>query len=276
MTYRLVLLALSALFMTPSWSAPLTLEFPQCSSVTLSGNTVTCTPTGTTPPPSTCPPGQIGTPPNCTVPPTEQCPPGQVGTPPNCTTPPPTAGLENCTQHGLSVLGGSAKELSFTAASGGQSGTGFNDTNAWVFKLTVPAGTPQTSRVGQFQVAEYSSQPTSRFLVISKVPCDFFRPMDAYGATGPINLSRNGTTASTNFQVGQPANPTQAGMMTAGETYYFSVRNYSDYPLPNGSPSCGAGNQCQATYNYQTTAAQTATKAKKPMKKPKPKKVTPK
>ena len=41
------------------------------------------------PQPPTCPPGQVGTPPNCTIPPPPSCPPGQVGTPPNCTTPPP-------------------------------------------------------------------------------------------------------------------------------------------------------------------------------------------
>ncbi len=44
----------------------------------------------TTPPPQTCPPGQVGTPPNCTTPPPSTCPPGQVGTPPNCTPAPPT------------------------------------------------------------------------------------------------------------------------------------------------------------------------------------------
>ena len=46
-------------------------------------------PNCTTPPPAVCPPGQVGTPPNCTTPPPAVCPPGQVGTPPNCTTPPP-------------------------------------------------------------------------------------------------------------------------------------------------------------------------------------------
>ncbi len=40
----------------------------------------------TTPPPPSCPAGQVGTPPNCTTP-TSSCPAGQVGTPPNCTTP---------------------------------------------------------------------------------------------------------------------------------------------------------------------------------------------
>lgn len=41
------------------------------------------------PTPTTCPAGQIGTPPNCTTPPPATCPAGQVGTPPNCTTPTP-------------------------------------------------------------------------------------------------------------------------------------------------------------------------------------------
>lgn len=45
-----------------------------------------------TPPPPTCPAGQVGTPPNCTTPPPPTCPAGQVGTPPNCTTPPPSGG----------------------------------------------------------------------------------------------------------------------------------------------------------------------------------------
>ena len=44
------------------------------------------------PPPPTCPPGQIGTPPDCTDPPPPTCPPGQIGTPPDCAEPP----LEKC------------------------------------------------------------------------------------------------------------------------------------------------------------------------------------
>ena len=44
------------------------------------------------PPPPMCPSGQVGTPPDCTTPPPSptMCPSGQVGTPPNCTTPPPS------------------------------------------------------------------------------------------------------------------------------------------------------------------------------------------
>ncbi len=43
----------------------------------------------TTPPPPSCPAGQVGTPPNCTTPPPGQtCPAGQTGTPPDCTKPP--------------------------------------------------------------------------------------------------------------------------------------------------------------------------------------------
>ena len=41
------------------------------------------------PPPPMCPPGQVGTPPDCTTPPSPMCPPGQVGTPPDCADPPP-------------------------------------------------------------------------------------------------------------------------------------------------------------------------------------------
>ncbi len=52
---------------------------------TLTGGTYTIN----SPPPTSCPAGQVGTPPNCTTPPPAQCPAGQVGTPPNCTTPAP-------------------------------------------------------------------------------------------------------------------------------------------------------------------------------------------
>ena len=41
------------------------------------------------PPPTSCPDGQVGTPPNCMAPPPTSCPDGQVGTPPNCTEPEP-------------------------------------------------------------------------------------------------------------------------------------------------------------------------------------------
>ena len=47
------------------------------------------TTTTTPPPPPTCPPGQVGIPPDCYTPPPPICPPGQVGTPPDCSTPPP-------------------------------------------------------------------------------------------------------------------------------------------------------------------------------------------
>lgn len=54
-----------------------------------STNRTNATYTIVTPPPPTCPAGQVGTPPNCTTPPPATCPAGKIGTPPNCTTPPP-------------------------------------------------------------------------------------------------------------------------------------------------------------------------------------------
>ena len=54
-----------------------------------------------------CPPGQVGTPPNCVTPPPPMCPPGQVGTPPNCTTPPPKRVFEGSgTTAGVFLRGG--------------------------------------------------------------------------------------------------------------------------------------------------------------------------
>lgn len=51
----------------------------------LTGSTATIT----NPPPTTCPSGQVGAPPNCSTPPPAKCPSGQTGTPPNCKTPAP-------------------------------------------------------------------------------------------------------------------------------------------------------------------------------------------
>lgn len=231
------------LFVTPAFGAPLVID--TCSSYVLTGNTVSCA--STTPPPATCPPGQVGTPPNCAPP------------------PPASDDLANCIYQGFNVLGGSAKELSFAAASSGPSSAvgGFGDGAVWLFKLTVPPGTMPTTRIGQFQVAEYQGQPTSRQLTLSRFPCDF-RPVDVYGNNGPINASNNGTTAAIQFTVG--VDRSMPGVMLAGTRYYFSARNWSDFPLPNGSWSCGAGNVCNATYNYQTTGGQKKTNKAKPKK----------
>ena len=61
----------------------------------------------TTPPPPSCPAGQVGTPPNCRTPvnPPPTCPPGQTGTPPNCVT-----RVETCEDRGDCDIGGEGGE----------------------------------------------------------------------------------------------------------------------------------------------------------------------
>ena len=160
-------------------------------------------------------------------------------------------GFANCTRQGYTAIPGAGITLPFTSSQGGSSSSSgsFGDAQAWVFTLTVPAG--GTSAAGVFQVAEFGSQPTPRHVALSKTPCDFDRTKDYTGANGPVAVCRNGTTCAVNFQVGSGTPFGDTGWLQAG-TYYISVRNYSDFPLPSGSPSCGASN-CGATYNYQPT-----------------------
>jgi hypothetical protein len=159
----------------------------------------------------------------------------------------------NCSRQGYTAIPGAGLALSFTGSQGGSSSSSgsFGDTSAWVFRLDVPAGV-STSATGVFQVAEFGSQPTPRHVVISKTPCDFDRTKDYTGANGPVTVCRNGTTCAVNFQVGSAIPFGDTGWLQAGTTYYISVRNFSDFPLPNGSASCG-GTNCGATYNYQPT-----------------------
>lgn len=205
-------------------AAPLVID--TCASYVMTGNTITCA-----------------------VAPPAVCPPGQVGTPPNCTTPPPSSDL--CA--GLRVIGNQA--LPFAGAAGGPSSSAgaFGDNTVWLFSLVVPAGQLPTASAGAFQVAEFGSQPTTRELTLSRYPCDF-RPYDSYGNNGPIAISKNGTTAAVGFTVGCPsaACRSQPGVMLAATTYYFSARNWSEFPLPNGGYSCGIAS-CNATFNYQPT-----------------------
>jgi len=211
-----------ALLISSALAAPLTFEIPTCASFTFANNVLTCVPATGPPPPIV------------------------VDTPP-IITPPPTAGMELC--KGLRVIGNQA--LPFAGSVGGMSSSSgaFGDDVVWLFSLTVPAGQAPTSTVGYFQAAEYQGQSTSRHLTLSRYACDF-RPYDPYGNNGPVAQSRNGTTAAVQFTVG--VDRTRPGVMLAGTTYFFSVRNWSDFPLPNGSGSCGI-TSCNATFNYQPT-----------------------
>ena len=63
---------------------------------------------------STCPAGQVGTPPNCTTPVTT-CPTGQIGTPPNCTTPTTGGGGSTSTGSGSTSTGSTTTKSSSSA-----------------------------------------------------------------------------------------------------------------------------------------------------------------
>ena len=169
---------------------------------------------------------------------------GSTPPPPPPPPPPPGDGLANCAAQGLSVVSGNA--VPTTWGTGGvwyssQSGA-FGDNAVWVFTLTVPAGTPQSSTNGYFSVAEFGGQPTPRQLTISTEACDF-RAFDFSGATGPLAVCNNGTSCRVLYSV---QTPTFANLfsgvagLTAGATYYINARNSSSSGTSCGGSNCGA------------------------------------
>ncbi len=114
-----------------------------------------------------------------------------------------------------------------------QSGN-FGDNTVWVFKLFVPVGTPNSVLNGTFTLAEYQGSETLRQMTISTQACDF-RTKDYTGANGPLSVS-NGTRVTIDYGVGTPFifGPAE---LTAGQTYYVSVRNWQLDPTPQSS--CG-------------------------------------
>jgi hypothetical protein len=119
----------------------------------------------------------------------------------------------------------------------------FGDNSVWVFKLVVPPGTPNSLIIGRFTTAEYQGPNTFRQLTISTQACDF-RQKDYTGVNGPLAVS-NGTTAEISYGVATPFIFGPAGL-TAGQTYYISVRNWQLDPTPQWS--CGL-TSCNAIMN---------------------------
>jgi hypothetical protein len=131
-----------------------------------------------------------------------------------------------------------------------QSGS-FGDNAVWVIKMTVPAGTPNTPYAGAFTTAEYQGPNTPRQLTISTQACDF-RALDltGSGSSGPLTLCQDGSTCQIQYVVGPPPRGfTGIAYLTAGQTYYINVRNYTNWPTPGYS--CTGFNTCNAIMNYQ-------------------------
>ena len=145
------------------------------------------------------------------------------------------AGFANCTNQGFTAIPAGGATVTWGTgmqAFSSQAGT-FGDGNStvWVFKIAVPAGTPNTTVPGRFTVAEFGSFATSRQMTVSTLPCDF-RPRDINGNNGPLAVQGDGTTVSLYWGVG--AHQSYWAGMTAGQTYYISVRNWGS----------GTGNSC--------------------------------
>jgi hypothetical protein len=107
------------------------------------------------------------------------------------------------------------------------------DNTVWVLQITPPAGTP-SGTLGSFVAAEAGGLATPRQMTISTQACDF-RTRDYTGNNGPLSVS-NGNTVSIQFQVHAPSLFGSFAGLTAGTTYYISVRNWS---TDSGSYSCG-------------------------------------
>jgi len=126
-----------------------------------------------------------------------------------------------------------------------QSGA-FGDSAVWVFKLVVPSTATTSITQGNFGLAEYQGPNTLRQMTISRQACDF-RPKDFTGLNGPLSTS-NGTSVQVNFAVATPFIFGGLAGLTAGETYYISVRNWQLDPSPQ--PSCGQS-ACNAIMSMQ-------------------------
>ena len=109
---------------------------------------------------------------------------------------------------------------------------GSGASTVWVFRLVVPAGTATSSVVGRFTVSEFSGPTTFRQMTISSQACDF-RNKDYTGVYGPFSVA-NGTTARVSYGVAAPFIFGPAGL-SAGQTYYVSVRNWQLDPSPQNS-----------------------------------------
>ena len=146
-------------------------------------------------------------------------------------------GALNCTANGFTSIipnanfGNAAWGVSFSTTSTSAGIFGDGATTAWVYKMTVPAGTGFTN-FGRFTISEYAQGPTPRQLSISTLPCDF-RPRDITGAAGPLALCSDSTTCEVYYGVTGPS--TSAAGLTAGTTYYISARNWQS----PGQSSCG-------------------------------------
>jgi hypothetical protein len=125
-----------------------------------------------------------------------------------------------------------------------QSGN-FGDDTVWLFKLTVPAGTPTSTTNGSFSLSEYQGPETLRQLTISTQACDF-RSKDVFGVNGPLAVA-NGSRVTIYYGVGTPFifGPPE---LTAGQTYYISARNWQLDPTPQSS--CGE-TSCNSLMNEQ-------------------------
>jgi len=130
--------------------------------------------------------------------------------------------------------------LSVLSSSSGSFGDG--NSSIWVFRLTVPAGTPSSTAIGRFSLWEFSGPGTFRQMTISSQACDF-RTKDYTGVNGPLAVS-NGTTVSVSYGVVTPFIFGPAGLV-AGQTYYISVRNWQLDPTPQNS----CASNCNAQMN---------------------------
>ncbi len=124
----------------------------------------------------------------------------------------------------------------------------FGDNAVWVIKLVVPAGTPNSNSAGSFTTAEFNGPNTPRQLTISTTACDF-RPRQYQGINGPLTLCQDGTSCQISYSVSTPQAFGGIAGLTAGQTYYINVRNWSNYPTPGGY-DC-AQTSCNAIMNHQ-------------------------
>jgi hypothetical protein len=146
--------------------------------------------------------------------------------------------IASCTNAGYTVLGGAPINITWGQSMSANSGP-FGNSQVWLFSLTVPQGTPQTSAIGYFNVVENGGSPTTRQMFVSTTPCDF-QDLDATASQGVTATVYYNTVLPTAHNGGYKN-------LVPNTTYYITVRNF-DYQSNLGTcPS----NNCFAIMNAQ-------------------------
>jgi hypothetical protein len=163
------------------------------------------------PAPTTCPSGQIGTPPNCKTPPAT-CPAGQVGTPPNCTTP-----VTSCPA-GQTGTPPNCKTPSAPTTSTTTPATTNTPPNASPGETATPAAVPSSSNDNGMSITDTSASRSYKTATLSWKTSIASNNTVTYGTS----LKKLDQTAAVT-QLPDGTYEAKLTNLTPGKQYYFTI-----------------------------------------------------